>query len=92
MSESIVQSKTPVMSNDRRYVGSKGTAAYVIYDISQSFNINKYQDIFITDVVKIGLSFQTIVTFVVGIWDVINDVFLAAIVDKTRTRFGKFRP
>lgn len=53
MSESIVQSKTPVMSNDRRYVGSKETAAYVIYDISQSFNINKYQDIFITDVVRL---------------------------------------
>ncbi|MBQ9849964.1 MAG: MFS transporter [Clostridia bacterium] len=81
-----------MLSNSRRYVGSKESAAYVIYDISQSFNINKYQDIFITDVVQIGLSFQTIVTFVIGIWDVINDVFLAAIVDKTRTRFGKFRP
>jgi len=77
-----------ILSNDRRYVGSKETSAYVIYDISQSFNINKYQDIFITDVVQIGLSFQTIVTFVIGIWDVINDVFLAAIVDKTRSRFG----
>lgn len=78
--------------NNRRYVGSKETLAYVSYDISQSFNINKYQDIFITDVVKISLSFQTVVTFVIGIWDVINDVLLAAIVDKTRTRFGKFRP
>ena len=86
------RNKDNILSNNRRYVGSKETAAYVIYDISQSFNINKYQDIFITDVVQIGLSFQTIVTFVIGIWDVINDVFLAAIVDKTRTRFGKFRP
>ena len=76
----------------RRYVGSKETVAYVAYDISQSFNINKYADVFITDVVQIGLSFQTVVNFVIGIWDVINDVFLAAIVDKTRTRFGKFRP
>lgn len=93
MSENIALSNVNrSISNSRRYVGSKETAAYVIYDISQSFNINKYQDIFITDVVQIGLSFQTIVTFVVGIWDVINDVFLAAIVDKTRTRFGKFRP
>ncbi|MBQ7837797.1 MAG: hypothetical protein IJ395_04160 [Clostridia bacterium] len=60
-----------LMSNDRRYVGSKESLAYVVYDISQSYNISKYQDIFITDVVKIGLSFQTIVTFVIGIWDVI---------------------
>ena len=80
------------ISNSRRYVGSKETIAYVVYDISQSFNINKYQDVFITDIVQIGLSFQTIVTFVIGIWDVINDVFLAAIVDRTRTRLGKFRP
>ena len=80
------------ISNNRRYVGSKETVAYVVYDISQSFNINKYQDIFITDIVQVGLKFQTIVTFINGIWDVINDIFLAAIVDRTRTRFGKFRP
>lgn len=79
-------------SNNRRYVGSKETAAYVVYDICQSFNISRYSDVFITDIVQIGLSFQTIVTFVIGIWDVINDVFLAAVVDKTRTRFGKFKP
>lgn len=99
MTESVVREQTSrenvkhaLSNNNRRYVGSKESMAYVIYDISQSFNINKYQDVFITDIVKVGLSFQTIVTFVIGIWDVINDVFLAAIVDKTRTRFGKFRP
>ncbi len=97
MAESTVREQSvapnkPTASNKRRYVGSKETAAYVIYDISQSFNINKYADVFITDVVQIGLSFQTVVNFVIGIWDVINDIFLAAIVDKTRTRFGKFRP
>lgn len=80
------------LSGDRRYVGTKETVAYVVYDIAASFNINKYQDIFITDIVQIGLRFQTIVTFVIGIWDIINDVFLAAIVDRTRTRFGKFKP
>ncbi len=80
------------ISNNRRYVGSKETVAYVVYDISQSFNINKYQDIFITDIVQVGLKFQTVVTFINGIWDVINDIFLAAIVDRTRTRFGKFKP
>ena len=57
------------ISNSRRYVGSKETIAYVVYDISQSFNINKYQDVFITDIVQIGLSFQTLVTFIIGIWD-----------------------
>ena len=79
-------------SSNRRYVGTKETLAYIIYDISASFNIAKYGDIFITDIVQIGLRFQTIVTAVIGIWDVINDIFLAAIVDRTRTRFGKFKP
>ncbi len=86
------QNNKSAATYNRRYVGSKESLAYVVYDISQSFNINKYADVFITDVVQIGLSFQTVVNFVIGIWDVINDVFLAAIVDKTRTRFGKFRP
>lgn len=79
-------------SMDRRYVGTKETLAYILYDIAQSFNITKYNDIFVTDIIKIGLKFQTVVTFVVGIWDIINDIFLAAIVDRTRTRWGKFKP
>lgn len=77
---------------DRRYVGSKETVAYILYDIAQSFNINKYNDIFVTDIIRVGLHFQTIVTSVIGVWDVINDIFLAALVDKTRTRWGKFKP
>lgn len=91
MAEAAVKEQKALSAN-RRYVGTRETVAYVAYDVAQSFNINKYQDIFITDIVKISLSFQTLVTFVIGIWDVINDIFLAAIVDKTRTRFGKFRP
>ena len=63
---------------DRRYVGTKETVAYILYDIAQSFNINKYSDIFVTDIVKVGLRFQGVVSFVVGLWDMINDVFLAA--------------
>lgn len=80
------------LSSNRRYVGTKETIAYIVYDIAQSFNISKYDNIFITDIVQIGLRFQTIVTFINGIWDAVNDLFLAAIVDRTQTRWGKFRP
>ncbi len=80
------------LNKNRRYVGTKETLAYIIYDISVSFNINKYNDIFTTDIIQIGLRFQTVVSFVIGIWDIINDIFLAAIVDRTRTRLGKFKP
>lgn len=89
----VVEEKAPsAVPKDRRYVGSKETVAYILDDISQSFNITKYQDIFVTDIIRVGLDFQKIATFIIGIWDIINDVFLAAIVDKTRTRWGKFKP
>ncbi len=77
---------------NRRYVGSKETFAYILDDIAQSFNIGKYDDIFKIDILKIDLALQSITNSVIGIWDVINDMFLAAIVDKTRTRWGKFKP
>lgn len=80
------------LNKNRRYVGTKETLAYIIYDISASFNISKYNDIFITDIVQIGLRFQTILTFINGIWDIVNDIFVAAFIDRTRTRFGKFKP
>ena len=92
VNDAIEYSGTSAAHKDRRYVGTKETVAYILYDIAQSFNIGKYSDIFITDIVKIGLTFQSVVSFIVGVWDIINDMFLAAIVDKTRTRWGKFKP
>lgn len=77
---------------NRRYVGMKETVWYVIYDMCQSFNINPFQSRFITTILQVDLNYQTIVNFVNGIWDVVNDVFTAAIVEKTRTRWGKFKP
>lgn len=89
---SIEQAGQKAASQDRRYVGTKETTAYILYDIAQSFNINKYNNVFVTDIIRIGLKFQSIVSFIIGIWDMVNDLFLAAIVDKTRTRWGKFKP
>jgi len=77
---------------DRRYVGSKETFAYVLFDVSQSFNISAYSERFIFDVLKIDFLYISFLNLVGGIWDVINDVFIGTIVDKTRTRWGKFKP
>ncbi|MBR6785471.1 MAG: MFS transporter [Clostridia bacterium] len=77
---------------DRRYVGTKETVAYVLDDIAQSFNIGKYDDVFRTNILKIDLKLQSLTNGIIGIWDIINDLFLAAIVDRTRTRWGKFKP
>ncbi len=77
---------------NRRYVGMKETIWYVVYDMCQSFNIDGFNDRFITNILQIDLDFQTIVNVFNGFWDVINDIFTAAIVEKTRTRWGKFKP
>ncbi|NLO46604.1 MAG: hypothetical protein GX107_08985 [Clostridiales bacterium] len=77
---------------DRRYVGTKETAGYVLWDMAQSFNINNYSGRFVNNILQIDFGLQQVLSFINGIWDVINDVFTAAIVDKTRTRWGKFKP
>lgn len=77
---------------NRRYVGIKETVWYVVYDMCQSFNIDSFNSRFVTNILQIDLNYQTIVNFVNGIWDVVNDIFTAAIVEKTRTRWGKFKP
>ncbi|NLO45021.1 MAG: hypothetical protein GX107_00740 [Clostridiales bacterium] len=77
---------------NRRYVGTKETVGYVVFDMTQSFNINLYSARFVTNIVQISLKLQSYVTVINGIWDVVNDVFTGAIVDKTRTRWGKFKP
>lgn len=79
-------------SLNRRYVGTKETFAYILDDIAQSFNIGKYDDVFKMNILKIDLVLQSITNSVIGVWDIINDLLLAAIVDKTRTRWGKFKP
>lgn len=89
----VVQEQAPsAVPKDRRYVGSKETFAYILDDIAQSFNIGKYDDIFRMNILKIDLRFQSITNGIITAWDIINDMFLAAIVDKTRTRWGKFKP
>ncbi len=60
--------------------------------MSQSFNINAYQERFIFDVLHIDFVYLSILNLIGGIWDVINDVIIGTVVDKTRTRWGKFRP
>lgn len=89
----VVEEKAPsAVPKDRRYVGSKETFAYILDDIAQSFNIGKYDDVFRMNILKIDLVLQSITNGIISVWDIINDLFLAAIVDKTRTRWGKFKP
>ncbi len=73
------------------YVGTKETVAYIFNDFSNSFNIGN-GDIYFRHVVKIDLGIDAIARLFTGVWDVVNDMVISAVVDNTRTRIGKFRP
>ncbi len=74
------------------YVGVKESAAYVLNDVSNTFNINGFQERYIWDVVKIDFTVSAVVNVFTSAWDIINDILLGSLVDNTRTRLGKFRP
>lgn len=77
---------------DRRYIGTKETFAYCIFDSSKSVNITEYNGRFNLDLVKIDFRWGAIAGLIGGIWDIINDAFAGILVDKTQTRWGKFKP
>ncbi len=80
------------LPKSRRYVGSRETTAYILFDISQSLNLGSKDAYFVTDVLVVALKWQTIINSIASVWDIVNDFFLAALVDRTNTRFGKFKP
>ena len=81
-----------ILLKNRRFVGIKETVAYVLEDTAASLNINDFKDRYIYDVVKIDFSYLAIQNIVATVWDTFNDTFIGVIVEKTRTRWGKFKP
>ena len=77
----------------RRYIGTRETVAYIMFDWASGFEMGDMGEMFLSRILNLDLGMRTLIqTFVIGPWDVINDLWFATIVDKTRTRFGKFRP
>lgn len=92
MPEPSAPAREQQITYNRRYVGTKETVAYLFNDVSNAFNIGGYNDRFIWDVVGIDFKVTAAVNMLTGAWDVINDAIAAVLVDRTRTRWGKFRP
>ncbi len=74
---------------NRRYVSRRETLSYIFYDASNSFGLDG--GLFNTDVIKLNLYMSSLIGAVNGVWDVINDPLTAYFVDRTRTRWGKFK-
>lgn len=54
--------------------------------------VTGYITYFFINVFHVNAAFVSAMLFVEGMWDTINDPLMGALVDKTRTRFGKLRP
>ncbi len=77
---------------DRRVINRRQTIGYMLFDGSRGFNIDGHKDLFIDSILKISLPLQSKYNIVAGFWDVIDDFLVAGIIEKTRTRWGKFVP
>ena len=56
------------------------------------YMINSYLMLFYTDVVGLAAGAISLIMLIARIWDAINDPMMGAIVDRTNTRWGKFKP
>ena len=54
--------------------------------------MSMYIMFFFTDLLNIPVAIATTIIMVASAWDVINDPMMGIIADKTRTRWGRFRP
>ena len=90
------ESYMPMTSSDsiygKRYVGAKELVTLFVTAEINKFNVEGYLSYFMLNV--FGLDSRIIAAFAVAnlAWDLINDSIFAYIVDRTRTRFGKFKP
>ena len=77
---------------DRRVISRKQTIGYMLFDGSKGFNIDGHKDLFTDSILKISFDYQSVNSVIGGIWDVVDDFIVSFIIEKTRTRWGKFIP
>ncbi len=79
-------------SYGKRYVGAKELITLFVTGEVNKFSLEGYLSYFMLNV--FGLDSRIIAAFAVATlaWDILNDSIFAYIVDRTRTRFGKFKP
>lgn len=56
------------------------------------YMINNYLMLFYTDVVGLTAGAISLIMLIARVWDAVNDPMMGVIVDRTHTKWGKFRP
>ena len=77
---------------DRRAISRKETIGYMLFDGSAGFNIDQQKELYVDSILKIHLNKQALFNVFAGFWDVADDLIIGSVIEKTRTRWGKFVP
>ncbi len=86
---------TTTKTKEKRYVGVKETAIYGIANGGQCIGYNMMtaqRSFFLVSVFGVPEAVVSLMLTVMAFWDAFNDPLMGAVVDKTRTRYGKLRP
>lgn len=54
--------------------------------------VASYISVFITDTFGVPAGAASVIMFIATLWDAINDPIMGTIADRTKTRFGRYRP
>lgn len=76
-------------------LGVKKVVGYTFGEIGGELSwhmINSYLMIFYTDVVGLTAGAISLIMLIARVWDAINDPIMGMICDRTRSRWGRFRP
>ena len=90
--EEVTRSLRKMTTVDRRVVSRKETIGYMLFDGSAGFNIDSQKELFVDSILKIHLNKQSLYNVFAGVWDVVDDIVIGGVIEKTRTRWGKFVP
>ncbi|MBQ7638722.1 MAG: MFS transporter, partial [Clostridia bacterium] len=77
---------------ERRVVSRKETIGYMLFDANNGFNIDGHKSLFVDSILKIDLGKQSLFNAIGGIWDIVDDLIIGSVIERTRTRWGKFIP
>lgn len=83
------------MGKELKRASKAAVICYGFGDLASQFVwtfVGSYLSVFYTDVVGIAPAVVSVIMLIARIWDAVNDPMMGAIAERTRSRFGRFRP